>query len=250
LAQIAPGDLRERAAVTAFDLAGRGTAPLKASNAEGQAPRNARLPIRFCAVAGLVAVVSAMVACDRAPHHPDWVIHSGVEVIGPPPAAGYRLIFPYIVGDLYGSANTGAFVVPVSRTPAGFTLDLNRTQEALAAELAPTDFGLRFLRIAPRDARIARLAPEALQRNGIDPVGTVEWRDGRSGGPLMLVYADRPARIAGTFSRGGATLRYDIRVVSPGYVWIGADPVGEHQTLYTVVPPPRDLVLTITTGRK
>ncbi|HEY6517647.1 MAG TPA: hypothetical protein VIY50_16010 [Steroidobacteraceae bacterium] len=189
-------------------------------------------------------------ACIRAPHHPDWVIHSGIEVIGAPPAGGYRLIFPYIVGDFYGPANTGAFVVPVRQTATGFTLDLNRTQEGLKSELEPTDFDLRFLSIAPHDARLARLVPEALQRNGIDPVGRVEWLDARSRSPLMLVYVDRPARIAGTFSRGGATLRYDIRVPKPGYVWIGAIQPGEHDTFYTVVPPPRDLVLTITTGQR
>jgi hypothetical protein len=178
------------------------------------------------------------------------VIHSSVEIIGPPPAGGYRLIFPYIVGDFYGPANTGAFVVPVSLTAAAFTLDLNRTQQGLQSELGPADFSLRFLTIEPRDARLARLAPEALQRDGIDPVGTVEWLDARSRSPVMLVYVDRPARIAGTFSRGGATLRYDIRVPEPGYVWIGAIRAAEHATFYEVVPPPRELVLTITTGQQ
>lgn len=178
------------------------------------------------------------------------MIHSALEVIGPPPAGGYRLLFPYIVGDLYGSANTGAFVVPVSRTPGGFTLDLNRTQQALESELGPTDFSLRFLRIVPADARIARLAPLALQRNGIDPVGRIRWLATPSGRPLMLLYVDRPARIAGALSRGGETIRYDIRVPKAGYVWIGGIRAGEHDTLYTVVPPPRHPVLTITSQQR
>lgn len=177
------------------------------------------------------------------------MIHSSIEVVGPPPAGGYRLIFPYIVGDLYGSPNTGDFVAPVSRTPAGFILDLNRTQEALESELGPTDFSLRFLEVTPHDARIARLTPVALQRNGIEPAGTVEWLDAQSRRPLMLVYVDRPASIAGFLTRGGETIRYDIRAAKPGYVWIGTIRTAEHDTLYTVVPAPRHLVLTISAKR-
>jgi hypothetical protein len=201
--------------------------------------------IRLCAVALLVAVVSG---CS-GPHHPDWVIHSSIEVIGPPPAGGYRLIFPYIVGDFYGTPNTGAFVAPVSRTSAGFTLDLNRTQEALESELGPTDFELRFMKITPRSARLARLTPIALQPDGIEPVGTMDWLDPRSHRSLMLVYVDRPARIEGAVTRDGNTFRYDIRVARPGYIWIGAMQAGGHATLYTAVPAPQQPVLTITTKR-
>ncbi|MGH8297925.1 MAG: hypothetical protein ACRES6_01425 [Steroidobacteraceae bacterium] len=175
------------------------------------------------------------------------MIRSSIELIGPPPAGGYRLAFPYLVGALYGSSNTGAFVRPVSRTPGGFTLDLNRTQAALESELVPTDFSLQFLHIIPAGARIARLTPLALQRDGIDAVGTVQWLDTQSRRPLMLVYVDRPARLEGSFTRASETIRYDIRVSTPGYVWIGSVPAGEHDTLYTAVPPPRRLTLTINT---
>ncbi|HEV2441427.1 MAG TPA: hypothetical protein VGT07_02805 [Steroidobacteraceae bacterium] len=202
---------------------------------------------RIAAAVALAALIAASAGCSRRPHQPDWVIHSSIEVVGPSPPGGYRLIFPYIVGDLYGAPNTGAFVVPVSLTPAGFTLDLNRTQEALESELEPTDFGLRFLRIAPHDARLARLTPVALQSNGIESVGTVEWRDARSHRPLMLVYFDRPARIEGSFIHGSQTLRYDIRAAKAGYVWVGTFQASEHDSLYTGAPPPQRLILTITT---
>ena len=178
------------------------------------------------------------------------MIHSSIQVLGLVPAGGYRLAFPYIVGDFYGPPDTGNFVTPVRQTAAGFTLDLNRTQGSLESDLGPTDFSLRFLEIAPHDARLARLIPIALQREGIDPVGTVEWLDAQSGRPLMLVYVDRPARIEGSVNRGGETLRYDIRVAKAGYVWIGAVQAGEHDTLYTTVRPPQRLVLTITIGQK
>jgi hypothetical protein len=196
----------------------------------------------------VLSALALLFACSRVPHHPDWVIHSSIALVGPPPAGGYRLIFPYIVGDLYGPADTGDFVTPVSRTPGSLTLDLNRTQGALEHELAPTDFSLRFLHITPAKARIARLTPIALQRDGIDAVGSVEWLDARSRRPLMLVYVDRPAQLEGSMTRAGETIRYDIRVTKPGYVWIGSVQAGEHDTLYTAVPPPRRPILTISTA--
>ena len=189
--------------------------------------------------------LAALSGCG-GPHHPGWVIHSSVQLAGPLPAAGYRLVFPYIAGDLYGSPNTGSFVAPVSESPDGFTLDLNRTQRALDTELGPADFSLRSLHIVPADARFARLTPVALQRNGIEPIGSVEWRDAQSRRPLMLVYIDRPAQIEGAFTRGGETIRYDIRSGNSGYVWVGAKQAGEHETVYTAVPSPQQLILTIT----
>jgi hypothetical protein len=173
------------------------------------------------------------------------VIHFTVEIAGPPPPGGYRLVFPYIVGDLYGSPNTGAFVEPASRGPGSFVLDLNLTQEVLERELEPTDFTLGFLHVTPAQTRIARLTPIALERDGIDPVGTVQWLDERTGRPLMLVYVDRPARIAGSFTRAGKTIDYDIRARAPGYVWIGSVPAGEQEMLFRAVPAPRGLILRI-----
>jgi hypothetical protein len=199
------------------------------------------------AAALLAALLLA--GCSRAPHHAGWVIRSDIEIVGPPPSGGYRLIFPYIAGDLYGYPNTGDFVRPVSRTPESFVLDLNRTQEPLERELEATRFSLRFLHIIPSQARIARLTPLALQREGIESVGSVTWLDAKSRTPLMLVYVDRPARIEGSLTRAGETLRYDVRVAKRGYVWIGGVPAGAHETLYTAVPPPARLTLTIRTGR-
>lgn len=158
------------------------------------------------------------------------------------------MVFPYIVGDFYGSPTTGNFVAPVSQTATGFTLDLNATQQALESELGPTEFSLRFLSVVPADARLARLTPVALQRDGIESVGTVEWLDAQSHMPLMLVYVDRPARIEGSFARGGAVIRYDVRAHEPGYIWIGAIRVGEHDTLFTMVRPPQHPVLIVRPG--
>ena len=213
------------------------------------AARARRGAARGLTAVALSALLIASSGCSRGPHHPDWVIHSAIEVVGPPPAGGYRLVFPYIVGDFYGSPNTGDFVAPSSRTAGAFTLDLNRTLGELESELGPTDFSLHFLKIVPHDARLARLTPVALQLDGIEPVGPVEWVDAGTRRPLMLVYIDREARIAGSFSRGGQTVRYDVRASKPGYVWIGAVQQGQRDILYTAVPSPQHLVLTITAKR-
>lgn len=204
---------------------------------------------RIAAPVMLLAMLAALAGCSHGPHHADWLIHSSIETIGSPPAAGYRLVFPYIVGDFYGSPDTGDFVAPVSRAPGAFTLDLNRTQKELESELGPTDFSLRFLEILPHDARLARLAPAALQRNGIEPVGAVEWLDAGTHRPVMLVYFDRPAQIEGSLTRGGETIRYDVHAAKAGYVWIGETHPGAHDTLYTTVSAPQHLVLTITAKR-
>ena len=37
----------------------------------------------------------------------------------------------------------------------------------------------------------------------------------------MLVYVDRPARISGNIRVKMRTIRYDVQVEHPGYVWIG-----------------------------
>ncbi len=176
------------------------------------------------------------------------MIPFSLEIAGPPPPGGYRLLFPYIVGDLYGSPTTGAFVHPIARPGGRFELDLNRTYRDLRRELAATDFSLGFLRITPPQARIARLAPLALERGGIEPVGTAEWLDARTGRALMLIYFDRPARIEGGLTRGGETVRYAIAAPKAGYLWVGSRMAAPHEMLFGVVPRPRRLILRIRTS--
>jgi hypothetical protein len=196
----------------------------------------------------LLSALALLAGCARPPHHPGWVIRFSIEVVGPQPAGGYRLLFPYIVGDLYGSPTTGDFVRPMSGSGGALVLDLNRTSGALERELGPTDFSLGFLKISPPEARIARLAPLALERHGIDPVGSAEWRDARSRDTLMLIYFDRPARITGGIARNGATLRYDITAPKAGYVWVAARETAPREMLFTSVPRPPRLLLIIRTA--
>ncbi len=193
----------------------------------------------------LLSALALLAGCSPAPPHPGWVIPFTLEVQGPPAPGGYRLLFPYIAGDLYGTVNTGDFVHPV-RGPAGaLVLDLNRTAGDLRRELVSTHFSLAFLSITPPEARIARLAPLALERGGIDPVGRAEWLDAGSGRPLMLVYFDRPARITGVLTRHGETLRYDIAARRAGYVWVGEWAPAPHERLFSAVPSPARVILRI-----
>jgi hypothetical protein len=211
-------------------------------------------------VSGRIALMAALLTltcCDRmgshASHHPDWVIRSKVVFLSADlgseraalPLSQFRLSFPYIAGDLYGSPTTGDFLDPPLGADYGFEIDLNRSHEPLLASLEPTQFSLSYLRIEPADARVARLAPLAMQADGIEQVGRTDWVDSDSKRPLLLLFLDRAANITGQTVARGRTLRYDIRAGSAGYVWV-AEQTDAQGDVYTVVPRPARLVLAVT----
>jgi hypothetical protein len=201
--------------------------------------------------------VLALTACDRLGSHADgrsdWVIRTRLVFTAADlgtarpamPLSQFRLVFPYILGDLYGTPGTGDFFSPVLSRNYAFEIDLNRNHRALLASLEPTDFSESYLRIEPPAARVARLAPMALQADGIDQVGRTDWMDSDSRRPLLLLFLDRPANISGKTVTAGRTLRYDIRSPAAGYFWVGqkSDTQGD---VYTVVPRPAHLVLAVT----
>ena len=137
------------------------------------------------------------------------------------PPAEFRLFFPYIAGDIYGSPTTGDFINPTVDADYRFEIDLNRSHAALLASLEPTQFSLSQLHIEPAGARVARLAPMVLQADGIEPVGLTNWVDGDSRRTLLLLYFDRPATISGRVS--AAASRYGIRSMLPRRVMSGLD---------------------------
>jgi len=203
----------------------------------------------------VAATLAALTGCgaDREPRHPEWVLRSQVVFLSgdlqsaraPLPVTAFRLQFPYIAGDLYGAPSIGDFIHPTLGADYRFQVDLNDTHGALLASLEPTQFTLTFLRIDPPQARIARLAPQALQADGIEQVGRADWVDPSSGHRLLLVYFDRPARITGHTAAKQHSLRYEIRADAPGYVWIDrlARP---DEDLYTVIPQPVHVILAVT----
>jgi len=190
----------------------------------------------------LVLALAALSACHQAPPPPrtDWIIHSQLVFLSsdltteqaPLPQSQFRLFFPYIAGDIYGSPTTGDFINPSLHPDYRFDIDLNKSHQGLLASLEPTDFSVSYLRIEPQDARVARLAPMVLQADGIDPVGRTEWVDGETRRTVMLLYFDRPAVISGG--------KFAIRAPASGYVWVGL--VGD---TYTVIPPPGRLLLAV-----
>jgi hypothetical protein len=190
---------------------------------------------------------------EPQPDNPDWIIHGKLEFLSddlttaraPLPLAMLRLFSPYIAGDLYGPPTTGDFVNLTVGPDYGFEINLNRTQAALLASLQPTELSLSYLHIEPATARIARLAPIALQADGIEPVGRTQWVDADTRQPVLLLYFDRPARIFGQSSAAGRPLRYAIQSTAPGYVWVGRQS-GADEDVYTVVPKPARLLLAVT----
>lgn len=225
----------------------------------------------------LASAFLAFAGCDsrEAPPpevHPDWVIQARIEILPPgapvqpaapvPSAPGqprpqpaavaglsldsFRLSFSYISGDLYGPPTTADFIHPQIRPDLTFEIDLNRTHADLLRSLEPTDFSQDYLKIEPAQARIARLSPQALQCDGIEQIGTVDWIDARTRERLMLVYMDRPSRITGALARAGHTVRYNIRAGVAGYVWVARRETETGAQMYTEVSKPAEIALAIT----
>jgi hypothetical protein len=193
----------------------------------------------------------ALLACTRAPpDRPEWVIDTQLAFLSddlsstraPLPLNQFRLMFPYIAGDLYGSPTTGDFIHPTLGTDYRFRIDLNRTHPALLASLEPTNFSVSYLHVEPADARVARLAPLILQSDGIEQVGRLDWFDPDSRRALLLLYLDRPAAITGSTVSRGRPLRYAIRAPAAGYVWVGLESKGG-EDVYAATPKPVRVVL-------
>jgi hypothetical protein len=190
-----------------------------------------------------VVALAVLGACHPAPPPPrtDWIIHSQLVFLSadlkserPPLARGrFRLFFPYIAGDIYGSPTTGDFINPTLDADYRFTIDLNRTHQALLASLEPTALSVPYLHIEPAAARVARLAPMVLEVDGIEPIGRTQWVDGDTRRELVLLYFDRPAVISGG--------KFAVHAPAGGYVWVGL-----HGDVYTVMPTPVRLLLAVT----
>lgn len=209
-----------------------------------------RLLFAVIAAAGLLA------ACGRSEpeSHHGWVLHSQVRFYAadlqvardPLPRNAFRLFFPYIAGDLYGPATTGDFIHPVINPDLSFDIDFSRVQQDLTRSLQPTEFSLDYLKIDPPDARLARLAPLALQPDGIEQVAATDWIDAATNERLLLVYVDRPARITGALVRDGYTIRYNVRASGAGYIWIARRKTEDGEQMYTEVEKPERVILALT----
>ena len=204
----------------------------------------------------MVAAASLVAGCGQSESesHHGWVLHSQIKFLAtdlqvardPLPRGSFRLFFPYIAGDLYGPATTGDFIHPVINPDLTFDIDFSRVQQDLTRSLQPTEFSLEYLKIDPPDARIARLAPLALQPDGIEQVAAADWINEYTHERLMLVYVDRPARITGALVRDDYTIRYNVRAAAPGYIWIARRRTDDGEQMYTEVEKPDKVVLALT----
>ena len=204
----------------------------------------------------VIAVASTLAGCGQreSESHRGWVLHSRIEFFSsdlqvarePLPHESFRLFFPFIAGDLYGPATTGDFIHPTVNPDYSFEIDFGRVQQDLARSLQPTEFSLDYLKIDPPDARIARLAPLALQPDGIEQVAVTDWINADTRERLMLVYFDRPSRITGALVRDDYTIRYNVRATAPGYLWIARRQTDDGEQMYTEVEKPESVVLALT----
>jgi hypothetical protein len=204
----------------------------------------------------VIAAASTLAGCGQGESegHRGWVLHSQIKFLSadlqgtrdPLPRNAFRLFFPYIAGDLYGPATTGDFIHPVINADLTFEIDFGRAQQDLNRSLQPTEFSLDYLKIDPPDARIARLAPLALQPDGIEQVAATDWIDAVTHERLMLVYVDRPSRITGALVRDDYTIRYNVRAPTAGYIWIARRQTDDGEQMYTEVEKPESVVLALT----
>lgn len=205
----------------------------------------------------LLPVLGLLLSCskpsdDADPPVPDWIIHSHVAFLendGQTPRAKpntpMKLWMPYVVGDLYGSPNEGELVPVDLGADMSFTLNLNLKHLRLGKLLVPTNFSMRWMNIDPAQARVARLLPFVMPRDGIEPLGLCEWLDADTGERLMLIYVDRPARVRGEIVYEGRSLEFDIEAKEAGFLWI-------HQPrdsgVYRAVARPAKLILGVMPG--
>lgn len=208
-------------------------------------------------LATLAVALVALAGCrpaetERQPN-PQWVIRAPVRFVArdlqtprePLPLEAFRPWFPYIAGDLYGSPTTPDIVQPSIGADYVLEVDLNHGHEALLASLERTRFKEGYLRVDPADARIARLATLVLEPDGIERVGWADWVDAATGERLLLMYADRPLTITGDVTGEMGSVRYDISVGEPGYVWLREQLAPQGSMTYTVTDTPVQLALAI-----
>lgn len=213
---------------------------------------------RLLLVAAAAAALSGCSQRDSGVHPQSWILHARIQffspdlqaVAEPRPSNTFRLFFPYICGDLYGPATTGDFIQPVIQPDNTFEIDFGRVQQDLTRSLEPTEFSLDYLKIDPANARIARLAPLALQPDGIEQVATTDWIDASTHERLMLVYFDRPARITGALIRNDYTILYNVRATVPGYIWVARRKTEDGEQMYTEVEKPEAVILALTALEK
>jgi hypothetical protein len=186
---------------------------------------------------------------DARPPHPDWIIHSQVafyeadlKTPRPAPKGPLRLWVPYVVGDIYGSPNEGELAPVVLQPDLTFTIDLNVRHLRLAPALVPTDFSQKWMTIEPTAARVARVSPFLVPKDGGFPLGMSEWLDTDTGTRLLLIYIDRPARIRGEIVHQGRDLSWDIDVKEAGFVWVSQP---QESGVYVAVPQPAHLQLAV-----
>jgi hypothetical protein len=199
------------------------------------------------------AALALLAACGTHSDRGAQVIRARLVFVGSdlrtrvpaPPLSAFRLWCPFILGDLYGAPGTGDLVHAVLRPDLTLEIDLGRSRRDLERSLEPTDFSLHFLKAEPAQARIARLAPEVLQANGIESLGRTDWVDADAHERLMLIFADRPVRITGEQVARGGALSYDLLIPRAGFAWVRERVSGEGNLSYRVVPRPAHLELAV-----
>jgi hypothetical protein len=196
-------------------------------------------PLTTVVLIGLFCAMQS--SCGRsvnAPSRVDWIISSTIDDRrGQLKPGKYRLIAPYVLGNVYGNPTSTGYTTASLSDDGSFELDLNQGHASMLADLLELEehhLSDNRIRIDPSNVRFAMVSPFIVDGR-TNTLGTARWVDERSGNTLRLLYFDAPARLRGH--------NFDVDVKEAGYVWVETLPATDEKR---VVPRPENLVLAFT----
>lgn len=200
--------------------------------------------------------MEANLAAESAPftENPDWVFSARVQFVEedmvtarPQMSQGqFKLLFPWVGGNLFGNPTTNDYIEPALDPDYAFTIDLNRSRQQVIRSLDVANLSSLDLKVEPAELRIARVATFAMKPDLSDRVGYSAWRDADNATDgYVLVYFDRAGRITGVQKSGDAERTFDVDVPAAGYYWLRNRKLAENRVEMTVGSRPKNLVLAV-----
>jgi len=132
------------------------------------------------------------------------------------------VIFPYIPGGIFGTPRSAPLFQEHLKGNLDFKLDLAGAIGKLEKDSKPLTgtWTSKGLSVVPKEARLSRIGTFAFDAKTKNELGAGGFIDAESKDNLLLVYVDRPCRIAGSFTLGDEHYSHEIELHSAGFHWI------------------------------
>jgi hypothetical protein len=161
------------------------------------------------------------------------------------PSSGLYLAFPFIGGDIYGSASTADFARVHVGEDDSFVLDLTASSKFSRDASKKVGIGDSRAGSQPTSMRMARVATFTMDAKTRERAGFTGWVDASNGHNLVLAYFDRPGSISGAFTEKGHEYGFNIRVENEGFHWLYRRQLSENSSELVNSQWPQQLVLRI-----